>query len=64
MKTQISITDFTFNPAGYGHYTVTYTSPVTGKQWQCTVDAMPLIDSTKGKGCDAKKGLNPLETLC
>lgn len=29
---KISTTDFRFLPSGYGHYRVTYTSPVTGKE--------------------------------
>ena len=33
MKTKTTISDFQFRIAGYGHYKVTYTSPVTGKQW-------------------------------
>lgn len=60
MKTKISISDFRFELSGYGHYKVTYTSPVTGKKWTKITDNMPLIDSTKNaenpKRCD-------LETL-
>jgi hypothetical protein len=47
MKTIISISDFDFRLAGYGHYKVTYTSPVTGKSWTATTNDMPLIDATK-----------------
>lgn len=47
MKNSISISDFGFIPSGYGHYKVTYTSPVTGKTWTKTTDNMPLIDKTK-----------------
>lgn len=35
---KISITDFEFKVTGYGHYNVTYTSPVTGKQWTTGID--------------------------
>ncbi len=34
-------------PSGYGHYKVTYTSPVTGRQWTAVTSEMPLIDATK-----------------
>ena len=33
MKTKISLSDFSFSFSGYGHYRVTYTSPVTHKKW-------------------------------
>lgn len=47
MKTRISIYDFNFQISGYGHYRITYTSPVTGKQWSTVVSDMTLIDATK-----------------
>lgn len=54
MKTQI--TDFRFEFTGYGHYKVTYESPVTGYTWTKTINDMFLIDRTKNaddpKQCD------------
>lgn len=47
MNTTISLSDFRFQFAGHGHYKVTYTSPVTGKEWARTINNMPLIDATK-----------------
>ena len=48
MKTnRISLSDFSFSFSGYGHYMVTYTSPVTGKTWSTVTNNMPLIDATK-----------------
>lgn len=44
---KISNSDFSFMPSGYGHYKVTYTSPVTGKKWTTVTNDMPLIDATK-----------------
>lgn len=32
MSTKTTIYDFDFEFAGYGHYKVTYTSPVTGEE--------------------------------
>ena len=61
MKTEI--TDFTFITAGYGHYKVTYTSPVTGKQWTKTTNNMPLIDATKNADEPRRKDLNELKRL-
>ena len=61
MKTKI--TDFTFITAGYGHYKVTYTSPVTGKQWTRTTNNMPLIDATKNADEPRRKDLNELKRL-
>jgi hypothetical protein len=63
MKT-ISIYDFSFSPSGYGHYRVTYTSPVTGKQWYCITSNMPLIDATKNSDLPLKKDLQDLKRLC
>lgn len=44
---KISKYDFRFAPSGYGHYKVTYTSPVTGKYWTRTINDMMLIDAVK-----------------
>lgn len=60
----ISITDFRFTFAGHGHYTVTYTSPVTGKEYRTVTDNMPLIDATKNADQPKKKDLNSLKNLC
>jgi hypothetical protein len=64
MKNSISISDFTFQPAGYGHYKVTYTSPVTGKTWTRICNNMPLIDATKNADCPKKSDLNELKAFC
>ena len=61
MKTRI--TDFTFVPSGYGHYKVTYTSPITGKQWTKTTSNMPLIDATRNADEPRQKDLNELKRL-
>jgi hypothetical protein len=59
MKKKISISDFGFMPSGYGHYRVTYTSPITGKKWTTVTNDMPLIDATKNaedpKRCDLER---------
>lgn len=65
MKKSISISDFTFRPAGYGHYKVTYTSPVTGKSWTTVTHDMPLVDATKNADDKPlKKDLEELRRLC
>lgn len=64
MKTTIKISDFSFQFAGYGHYKVTYTSPVTGKSWTATTNNMPLIDDTKNADEPLKKDLQALKFLC
>ena len=63
MKNQIKRTDFTFTISGYGHYMVTYTSPVTGKSWRKTTDNMPLIDRIKNAENPKIKDLNDLKRL-
>lgn len=62
MKTKLS--DFSFTPSGYGHYRVTYTSPVTGKSWTSTTDDMPLIDSTKNADEPKQSDLKTLKRKC
>ena len=65
MKTkQISISDFSFSFAGYGHYKVTYTSPVTGKKWSTITHDMPLIDATKNSDNPKKMDLIRLKNAC
>lgn len=65
MKTKrIKITDFSFMPSGYGHYRVTYTSPVTGKSWTTVTNDMPLIDATKNADEPKQIDLNGLKRMC
>lgn len=62
MKTTIS--DFEFNFAGFGHYKVTFTSPITGKSWETTTTDMPLIDNTKNSDSPKRCDLNELKRIC
>lgn len=61
---RISISDFSFSPAGYGHYKVTYTSPITRSSWMATTNDMPLIDETKNADEPKIKDLNRLKAMC
>lgn len=56
--------DFRFEFAGYGHYKVTYTSPVTGKQWTAKTNDMPLIDATKNADEPKRRDLETLKRVC
>ena len=62
--TQISISDFSFSFAGFGHYKVTYTSPVTRKTWSTVTHDMPLIDATKNAENPKKCDLIRLKKAC
>jgi hypothetical protein len=65
MNTKTKLSDFNFTFKGYGHYKVTYTSPITSKEWSTITDNMPLIDITKN--CDntpTQNNLNILKRLC
>ena len=64
MKTKISLSDFSFSFSGYGHYRVTYTSPVTHKKWTKTTNDMPLIDATKNAEEPKQVNLVILKRLC
>jgi len=64
MKTQIKLSDFDFNFKGYGMYEVTYTSPLTGKQWSARITDMTLIDATKNAESPKIKDLEVLKKIC
>ena len=64
MKNSISISDFYFSPSGYGHYEVTYTSPVTFKEFTAITNNMPLIDCTKNSDSPKIKDLEQLKRVC
>lgn len=64
MKKRISLSDFTFVFSGYGHYKVTYTSPITGKSWETVTNNMPLIDATKNADYPKINDLNRLKKIC
>lgn len=62
MKTTIN--DFRFQLSNYGHYKVTFESPVTGKTWSMLTNDMPLIDATKNEDNPKQKDLETLKFLC
>ena len=64
MKRSIKLSDFDFRFSGYGHYKVTYTSPITRKQWTITTNDMPLIDATRNTDEPKIKDLVQLKDLC
>jgi hypothetical protein len=64
MKNQIRLTDFTFKFSGYGHYEVTYTSPITSKKFTTITNNMPLVDATKNAESPKIKDLIELKKLC
>lgn len=63
MKNSIDISDFSFKFAGYGHYKVTYTSPITGKEFTKLVNDMHLIDSVRRTDRPKKVDLNLLKRI-
>lgn len=64
MRAKTTISDFRFEFAGYGHYKVTYTSPVTGKSWTAKTNDMPLIDATKNADEPKRRDLETLKRVC
>ena len=64
MTKKTTISDFRFEFAGYGHYKVTYTSSVTGKQWTVKTNDMPLIDATKNADEPKRRDLETLKRVC
>lgn len=63
MKATIKKSDFSFMPAGFGHYKVTYTSPATLKTWSKVISFMPLIDKTANSEAPLLKDLKELRRL-
>jgi hypothetical protein len=61
---RIYLSDFSFSFAGYGHYKVGYSSPMTGKTWWKTTNNMPLIDATKNSDNPKQKDLAELKRIC
>ncbi len=64
MAQTISKSDFQFVFKNYGLYSVTYTSPRTGKSWQAMTNNMYLIDRTKNTEEPTIKDLNSLKSIC
>lgn len=64
MAQKITISDFKFKFSGYGHYEVTYTSPVTSKSWSIVTNDMPIIDATKNSDNPKIKDLKLLKRKC
>ena len=64
MTTLSQRSDFTFMPSGFGHYKVTYESPVTRKRWTVTTSNMYLIDAIYHNDEPKKTDLNRLKWEC
>lgn len=60
---KLSISDFKFDFAGYGHWRVSYTSPTGGVHIR-TTDNMKLIDATKNEEDPSQDDLKKLRDLC
>lgn len=55
--------DFQFVFSGYGHYKVTYTSPITGKSWTRTINDMMIVDAVKNTECPKVKDMERLKKI-
>lgn len=64
MRAKTTIIDFQFKIVGYGLYKVTYTSPVTGKQWSAKTNDMSLIDAIKNADEPKRRDLETLKWIC
>jgi hypothetical protein len=64
MKTKISKSDFTFTMVGYGRYSVTYQSPITGKKWTTQTTSPDFIDEVKNRDYPTKRLLESLRWAC
>ena len=64
MTQSLKLSDVNFQFAGYGHYQVTYTSPVTLKSFTITTNNMSIIDDTKNADEPKKCDLLELKRIC
>jgi len=64
MKQSIQLSDFNFQFSGYGHYKVTYTSPITLKSFTIVTSNMRIIDDTKNADEPKKSDLLELKKIC
>lgn len=64
MSAEVSKSDFSFEFSGHGHYKVTYTSPITNKQWTKVISNIVLIDKIKNSDKPKKVNLNELKLNC
>jgi hypothetical protein len=62
MKT--NITDFAMVPKAYGQFSVTYTSPSTGKKWNTVTTDAPLIDEVFHSEAPTQKALDKMKYIC
>lgn len=60
---KISINDFSFSFVGYGHYEVTYISPVKCSYHTKIISDMEIIDATKNSESPMRKDLELLKKL-
>lgn len=60
----IDISDFTFSPREYGHYFISYTTPITRKVYSTVTNNMLLIDETKNNENPTQKNLLRLKSVC
>lgn len=63
MKTKTTISDFEFAFTGYGHYLVSYKSPITGKVWRKTINDMTIIDATKNSDDPKQSDIERLKRI-
>jgi hypothetical protein len=61
MRTKL--TDFTFRFKNRGAYTITYTSPKTGKTWKKYITNMGIMDKTKNADEPKLKDLELLKYI-
>lgn len=61
MKTTLN--DFRFKLRGYGHYLVTYTSPVTGNRWSRIITDMSIIDDTLNEENPRQASIDKLKKI-
>ena len=61
---KLNISNFNFYFCSYGHYKVTYTNELNGKQYSRTTTDMELIDSTKNAEHPKQKDLQRLKKIC
>lgn len=60
---KLDLSGFSFEFVGYGHYKVTYQTPIRGDWWTAVISDMKLIDSTKNSDSPKVKDIKSLREI-
>lgn len=63
MSNKLTLSQFSFQFYGHGHYLVVYTTK-TGREYKTVISDMTIIDNTKNSDSPKQKDLKDLAFIC